>query len=240
MAATGVLVAGKAVVSVDAAVDAAAVLVIFHGGDFATGDKDDVTVWPGWLEAGIAVVRVNTRLSGQAPSPAQHADALPAVVPLPRLRPGFGLENWTSRTNYTCYGIIPTGPATMSFYIQRNYAQPSQYLQRLELRIDGFASINAGYSGGEFITKPLTFAGKELELNFATSAAGSVWVELQQLDGTTIPGFTKDECDEIIGDQIDRVVSWKGNTDVSAWAGKPVRLRFVMKDADLFAIRFRE
>ncbi|HOD51879.1 MAG TPA: hypothetical protein PKJ78_17710 [Candidatus Hydrogenedentes bacterium] len=156
------------------------------------------------------------------------------------VRPGFGLENWTSRTNYTCYGIIPTGPATMSFYIQRNYAQPSQYLQRLELRIDGFASINAGYSGGEFITKPLTFAGKELELNFATSAAGSVWVELQQLDGTTIPGFTKDECDEIIGDQIDRVVSWKGNTDVSAWAGKPVRLRFVMKDADLFAIRFRE
>ncbi|MFO7973996.1 MAG: hypothetical protein R6V12_05110, partial [Candidatus Hydrogenedentota bacterium] len=155
------------------------------------------------------------------------------------VRPGYGMENWTSRTNYTCYGIIPTGPATMSFYIQRNYAQPTQYLQRLALRIDGFASIYADYDGGEFITKPFVFAGKELEINFATSAAGSIWIELQQADGSPVEGFTKDDCDEIIGDQIKRVVSWKGNTDVSAWADKPVRLRFVMKDADLYAIRFR-
>ncbi len=155
------------------------------------------------------------------------------------VRPGFGLENWTSRTNYTCYGIIPTGPATMSFYIQRNYAQPSQYLQRLELRLDGFTSVHAGYDGGEFITRPFTFTGKELEINFATSAAGSLWAELQQPDGTPIPGFTKDECDEIIGDQVDRTVTWNGAADVSALSGAPVRLRFVMKDADLFAIRFR-
>jgi hypothetical protein len=155
------------------------------------------------------------------------------------VRPGYGMENWTSRTNYTCCGIIPTGPATMSFYIQRNYAQPTQYLQRLELRVDGFASIYADYDGGEFITKPFTFAGKALEINFATSAAGSIWVELQQGDSAPIEGFTKDDCDEIIGDQIEREVTWKGNADVSAWAGKPVRLRFVMKDADLYSIRFR-
>lgn len=155
------------------------------------------------------------------------------------VRPGYGMENWTSRTNYTCYGIIPTGPATISFYIQRNYAQPTQYLQRLELRVDGFASIYADYDGGDFITKPFTFAGKALEINFATSAAGSIWVELQQGDGAPIEGFTKDDCDEIIGDQIEREVTWKGNADVSAWAGKPVRLRFVMGDADLYSIRFR-
>lgn len=63
---------------------AAPVLVIFHGGDFATGDKADVTVWPEWLEAGIAVVRVNTRLSGAAKWPAQADDALAAVVHLQR------------------------------------------------------------------------------------------------------------------------------------------------------------
>ncbi|HOF41741.1 MAG TPA: hypothetical protein PLD73_16855, partial [Candidatus Hydrogenedentes bacterium] len=155
------------------------------------------------------------------------------------VRPGFGLDNWTSRTNYTTYGLIPTGPATMSLYIQRNYAQPSQYLQRLELRIDGFASVHAGYGGGELITKALTFAGNELEINFATSAAGSLWAELQQPDGTPIPGFTLDDCDELIGDQIDRVVTWKGSGDVSALVGTPIRLRFVMKDADLYALRFR-
>ncbi len=155
------------------------------------------------------------------------------------VRPGYGMENWTSRTNYTCYGIIPTGPDTMSFYIQRNYAQPTQYLERLELRTDGFVSINAGYAGGAFITKPLIFTGKTLEINFATSAAGSIWVQLEHADGSPIPSFTRDDCDELIGDQIERAVTWKGNADVSAWAGKPVRLRFEMKDADLYAIRFR-
>lgn len=70
----------------------APVLVIFHGGDFATGDKSDVEVWPEWLEAGIAVVRVNTRLSGQAPWPAQADDALAAVVHLQRSGADVGLD----------------------------------------------------------------------------------------------------------------------------------------------------
>lgn len=71
---------------------AAPVLVIFHGGDFATGDKADVTVWPEWLEAGIAVVRVNTRLSGAAKWPAQADDALAAVVHLQRNGADLGLN----------------------------------------------------------------------------------------------------------------------------------------------------
>lgn len=74
------------------ATDAAPVLVIFHGGDFATGDKDDVTVWPEWLEAGIAVVRVNTRTSDQAKWPTQADDALAAVVHLQRNGAELGLD----------------------------------------------------------------------------------------------------------------------------------------------------
>lgn len=71
---------------------AAPVLVIFHGGDFATGDKADVPVWPEWLEAGIAVVRVNIRLSGAAKWPAQADDALAAVVHLQRNGADLGLD----------------------------------------------------------------------------------------------------------------------------------------------------
>ena len=44
---------------------------------------------------------------------------------------------------------------------------------------------------------------------------------------------------EIIGDEISRVVSWKQGVDVGKLAGQPVRLRFVMKDADLFALRYQ-
>ena len=44
---------------------------------------------------------------------------------------------------------------------------------------------------------------------------------------------------ETVGDAIEREVRWKGGADVSALAGRPVRLRFVMKDADVYALRFR-
>jgi acetyl esterase/lipase len=75
-----------------AGADAAPVLVWFHGGDFASGDKADITVWPEFLEAGIGVVRVNTRLSDQATWPAQADDAVSAVVHLQRNGADLGLD----------------------------------------------------------------------------------------------------------------------------------------------------
>lgn len=155
------------------------------------------------------------------------------------VRPGIGLSHWTSRTNYPACGVVQTGPYEMSLYIQRNYGQPSAYLQRFTLRLDGFASVRAPYAGGAMTTRPFTFSGKELLLNVSTSAAGSVWVEILDADGQPVPGYTREDADEIIGDEIERIVTWKGNRDVSALTGKPVRLRFIMKDADLYALRFR-
>ena len=156
------------------------------------------------------------------------------------VRPGLGLTNWTSRTNYPAWGVVAIGDEEMAMYVQRDYGRPTQYLQRLKLRTDGFVSVNAPYAGGECRTKPLTFAGKELVVNYSTSAAGSVWVEIQDEAGAAIPGYAQADADEIIGDAVARVVSWKGNADVSALAGRAVRLRFILKDADLYSIRFRE
>ena len=155
------------------------------------------------------------------------------------LRPGYGPGNWTSRTNYPALGIVPTGPAEMSLYVQRHYGQPTHHLQRYTLRTDGLASVHAPYAGGEMITKPFVFAGKELTINFATSAAGSVRVEIQDDAGEPLPGYGLDNATELIGDEIDRVVSWRGGPDVSKLAGRPVRLRFVMKDADVYSLCFR-
>lgn len=155
------------------------------------------------------------------------------------VRPGMGLENWVSRTNYPLQGVVPTGPAEMSIYVNRHYAQKSWHIQRCTLRIDGFASVNAPYEGGQLVTKPLKFRGRELEINFATSSAGDIRVEIQEADGTPIPGYTLAECPEIIGDEIARIVDWDGGSDVSNLAGRKVRLRLVMKDADLYSFRFR-
>lgn len=155
------------------------------------------------------------------------------------LKPGLGMENWTSRTNYPAWGIVPTGDREISIYVQKNYGQPAAALQRYALRPDGFAAVEAPYEGGELITKTLTFTGTSLFLNYATSAAGSIRVELLDGDGVPIPGYGAAECFEIIGNQVARAVTWNDSTDISALAGTPVRLRFVMKDAHLYALQFR-
>ncbi len=154
------------------------------------------------------------------------------------IRPGLGINNWSSRTNYTACGTIPTCENEMSLFIQRNYGQPTHYLERLTLRTDGFASINAPFVGGEITTKPFRFQGEKLTINFSTSAAGSIWVEIQDQQGQTIPGFSKNDCNEIIGDQIKRTVTWKGNPAVNSLSEKPIRLKFIMKDADLYSMKF--
>lgn len=155
------------------------------------------------------------------------------------VNPGIGLENWVSRTNYPALNIVRTGPAEMSLYVNQNYGQPTSHLRRYSLRLDGLASVSAPFAGGEMLTKTLTFTGKELALNFATSAAGGIRVEIQDGAGKVIPGFALADSVETIGNEIERAVRWKAGPDVSSLTGKPIRLRFVMRDARLYSLRFR-
>ena len=133
---------------------------------------------------------------------------------------------------------MQTGPSEMSLYVNQDYAQPTSHLRRYSLRLDGFASVSAPYEGGELLTKPLRFAGRQLVLNCATSAAGGIRVEIQDADGKPLPGYAASDCDEILGNRLAFPVRWKSGGDVGALAGRPVRLRFLMKDADVFAMRF--
>ena len=154
------------------------------------------------------------------------------------LRAGSDPQDWVARSNYLAQGIVPTGEREMSMYVKRHFGQPTAYIERVAIRIDGFASVAAPYRGGQLLTKPLTFTGRRLDMNFATSAAGEIRVEIQDAVGNPLPGFELNRCLPIIGDQIERTVSWQAGSNLSKLACKPVRLRFVMKDADLYSIRF--
>ena len=163
------------------------------------------------------------------------------------LRPGPERPGtWNYGHLSAAWGLARTPPAVegmpeeLSIYaVEGHWTGASDQLRRYALRLDGFASVQAGPPGGELRIKPLTFEGKELVLNFATSAVGSVAVAIHDADDQPIPGFGLNDCESIFGDAIDRAVTWKGGADLSALAGRPVRLRFVMKDADLYALRFR-
>ncbi len=132
-------------------------------------------------------------------------------------------------------------PNELSLYASESYwTGNSSVLRRYTLRLDGFVSAHAPMSGGGLLTKPLRFKGRKLAINFATSAAGSVRVEIQDASGKALPGFALEECPPLFGDTIERIVTWKNGGDVSAIAGQPARLRFDLQDADIYAFQFAE
>ena len=155
------------------------------------------------------------------------------------IRPGPDLGNWASRAGLSALGIVPTGPAEMSLYKQAHYAQPSGHLVRYTLRTDGFVSVNAPFFGGDFVTRPLTFTGHELVVNFSVRRRWRLARRNPGHQRKTVSGFALADAVEQIGDEIERVVTWKTGRDVSELAGRPVRLRFAMRDADLYSLRFR-
>lgn len=154
------------------------------------------------------------------------------------IRPGIGLKNWVSRSNYPALNLVQTGPDEMSIYVNQDYAQPSAHLHRYSLRLDGFSSLTAPYKGGKVLTKPFKFSGKKLFLNYATSAPGEIRVEIQDEKGNAIPGYALADCQTVIGNETGRSVNWKGREDLSALVGKTVRLKIEMKDANLYSLWF--
>jgi hypothetical protein len=154
------------------------------------------------------------------------------------IRPGREELNWGDRSTMPVWGILQTAPDEMSIYFSQHYRYPSHHLKRGVVRLDGIASAHAPYEGGELVTRPLRFAGDKLVLNYATSAVGSVKIEIQDAEGKPIKGYTLADAQELYGDQIAGAYAWKHGTDVGQLAGKPVKLRLVMKDADVYSYRF--
>jgi hypothetical protein len=162
------------------------------------------------------------------------------------LRPGIERPGtWNYGQQYIAWHLVETrsalagAPPELSLYASESYwTGQGSALRRYTLRLDGFVSINGPMGGGELITRPIRFSGPDLRLNVATSAAGALRVELQQPDGQPIPGFTLADCQPVFGDTVDRLVRWKNGAKVGTLQGQPVRLRFELKDADLYALRF--
>ena len=147
-------------------------------------------------------------------------------------------RNWGDRSTMPVWGILETAEDEMSVYFSQHYRFDSAHLRRGVLRVDGFASAHAGYGGGELITRPVRFTGRKLLLNYATSANGSVRVEIRNRFGKPLPGFTLQDSTELYGNAVAETYRWAGGNDVTSFEGEPVQLRFVLKDCDLYSYRF--
>jgi len=107
-------------------------------------------------------------------------------------------------------------------------------------RLDGFISADFAYGGGALTTPPLLFTGSQLRLNVDTGGMGTAFVEIRDLQGKPIPGFTRADCEEIGGNFVDTLVRWKGKSDLTALRGQPVTLHFAARGTKLYAFEFAE
>jgi hypothetical protein len=139
-------------------------------------------------------------------------------------------------------GILELTPGELSMYYTELYREgPDARFRRCTIRTDGFVSVEGPYKGwGEFVTPPMTFSGDRLDLNYSTAGGGSIFVELQDEGGTPITGLSLDDCNEVFGDKIDGPVTWGGSAKLGTLAGKTVRLRVRLRDANLYAFRFAD
>jgi hypothetical protein len=102
------------------------------------------------------------------------------------------------------------------------------------MRRDGFASMDAGDTPGTLTTRPLRFSGKHLFVN-SDAAGGELRVEVLDASGNVVTPFTRENCAPVCFDSTIQPVKWQGADDLSAVAGKAVKLRFHLRAGRLYA-----
>ncbi len=145
-----------------------------------------------------------------------------------------------NRSNYMTWGLVqlPGNDKEYSVYAtEAYYTGPDSRVRRFSYRVDGFVSLRGGERGGSLVTKPLTFAGSGLTINFQSHEGGAVRVELQDAKGEALPGFALTDCKALAGDEIKQSVSWAGG-NLASVAGQTIRIRFEVRNADVYSFKF--
>ena len=109
----------------------------------------------------------------------------------------------------------------------------------LILREDGWARLAPEYESGQVYTKQFVFEGDALRVN-AECNYGYLQVELLDPQFQPYEGFAAELCDPVIGapDKIWHTVRWQGKSDLRALWNKPVRVRFTLHEASIYAFQF--
>ncbi len=101
------------------------------------------------------------------------------------------------------------------------------------LRKDGFASLDAGEQEGALTTKRLERAAGPLQVNY-TGKGGELRVEVCDAEGKVLPGYEREACEPLRGDELRAPVRWREKNELPAGT-QPIRLRFLLKNAALYA-----
>lgn len=105
------------------------------------------------------------------------------------------------------------------------------------LRLDGFVSLKARNRRGTIVTKPFKLQGRSLQVN-ADAEKGELRVEIVDQAGKPIEGLAAADCQPITRDGLRHNVTWSAKKQLADLKGRTIRLRFVVKDVELYSFRF--
>lgn len=104
-----------------------------------------------------------------------------------------------------------------------------------KLRLDGFVSQDADETEGYVLTKPVMLEGKTLHVN-VEAPDGELRVEVLDAEGKkNLLGYSLEDSVPVKGNGLDMELKWQAQSNLTALAGKSVRLRFELRKASLYA-----
>jgi len=166
---------------------------------------------------------------------------------------------WDATWQCTASYAIRVGDEIRLYYAGGNFTHGTPQIYRLEFKdgkyvrlgnissaiglvtwkLDRFVSVDGPAEGGILRTIPVKFKGSRLEINAATKGPdGRIVVEI--LDAAAWPIEGVRPSDRFKGDALRHVVTFRGNADVSRFEGRPISLRFHLKNAELYSFAFRQ
>jgi len=159
---------------------------------------------------------------------------------------GVGPEGaFDSKMTHMLTGMIRRDTEIMMYYVGADYLHDIKEhprkrggIGRATVRLDGFVSQDARWTGGNLVTIPLRFGGRRLELNMNAGAGGRLKVELLSRSGKPVAGYTTQDADWLCGNDVRKTVTWNGKNNLPAIKGKTVRLNFIGKGVKLYAFQF--
>jgi hypothetical protein len=154
-------------------------------------------------------------------------------------------REWDSGMLFTASAPVRVGDELWIYYGGANrshyYVEDPERATSIglaKLRLDGFVSLDASEAGGFVVTEPLTFEGNRLEIN-ARADGGEIRIELWDGEsGKVIPGFSKEAFEIFRGDSVAHEAVWRDSPGLDTLTGRPVRLKFYLHEASLFAFGF--
>ncbi len=128
----------------------------------------------------------------------------------------------------------------------KDMANVGYYLGLAKMRLDGFVSLDTSpHREGILVTRPFFPEGNRLVINAKVEEGGYVDVEVTDLDGKPLPGFSRADCDRFTGDSVRHVVTWNGKEDAEFTKHTPegytswgyYKLNIYMRKASLYSFQ---